>query len=65
VSGGTGSGPIWGASGAVLTLFTGYVVHAAVEVFENDGRRTPDLLLRAVRPVFGELMLVGFVTGAG
>jgi hypothetical protein len=47
----------------VLTLFTGYVVHVAIEVFESGRPRTPQLLLRAVKPVFGELMFVGFVTG--
>jgi hypothetical protein len=48
---------------AVLTLFTGFVVQATVEVFEGGRRQAPDLLLRAVIPMFGELILVGLVTG--
>jgi len=47
------------------TLFTGMVVELVADV--QDGRRdaTPGQLLRAVGPVFGQLILVGLLYGVG
>jgi hypothetical protein len=47
------------------TLFTGMVVELVADV--QDGRRdsSPGQLLRAVTPVIGQLILVGFVAGVG
>lgn len=47
------------------TLFTGMVVELVADV--QDGRRdaTPGQLLRAVGPVFGQLILVGILYGVG
>jgi Uncharacterised protein family (UPF0259) len=47
------------------TLFTGMVVQLVADV--QDGRRdaSPGQLLRAVTPVFGQLILVGIVAGIG
>ncbi len=47
------------------TLFTGMVVELVADV--QDGRRdaSPGQLLRAVTPVFGQLILVGIVAGIG
>jgi len=50
---------------AATTLFTGMIVELVADV--RDGRRdaTVGQLLRAVRPVFGKLILVGVVAGVG
>jgi hypothetical protein len=48
---------------AVLTPFTGVVVHAAADIIDAGRRRSPDQLVRAVMPMFGKLMLVGSVAG--
>jgi hypothetical protein len=47
------------------TLFTGMIVELVADV--QDGRRdaTPGQLLRAVQPVFWQLVLVGIVAGVG
>jgi hypothetical protein len=47
------------------TLFTGMIVELVADV--RDGRRDASVgrLLRAVSPVLGQLVLVGFVAGAG
>lgn len=48
---------------AVIALFTGVVVRLVADVIEVGRARSTEQLMRAVMPVFGQLMLVGFVAG--
>lgn len=47
------------------TLFTGMIVELVADI--RDGKRdaTPGQLVRAVMPVLGQLIIVGFVAGVG
>lgn len=48
---------------ALITLFSGAVVRLAADVIEIGRARRTEQLMRGVMPVFGQLMLVGFVVG--
>jgi hypothetical protein len=48
---------------ALVMLFTGVVVRLAADVIEVGRARSTEQLVRAVMPVLGQLMLVGFVAG--
>lgn len=48
---------------ATITLFTGAVVQLAADALENGPVKSAGQLLRVIRPVFGQLILVGIVAG--